>query len=124
MPLPHLLLAADAPARGFAAAARRRPRRIIHLVPFTKLTTRGIIDAHPNFKKALEPLAVPLVHPKKEGVMTNQDDEEKKNMRIMWIASAAIVLFIVGLMFMIGEPTRTPGPTTDAIGHSRPVPAR
>jgi hypothetical protein len=56
--------------------------------------------------------------------MTNQDDEEKQNMRIMWIASAAVVLFILGLMLTIGESSRTPGPTTDAIGHSRPVPAR
>ena len=30
--------------------------------------------------------------------MTNQDDEEKRNMRIMWIASGVVVLFIVGLM--------------------------
>ena len=56
--------------------------------------------------------------------MTNQDDEEKKNMRIMWIASGAIVLFILGLMLMIGEPTQTTGPTTDAIGHSRTAPAK
>jgi hypothetical protein len=38
--------------------------------------------------------------------MTDQDDEDKKNMRIMWIASAVIALFIVGLMLMIGQPTQ------------------
>jgi hypothetical protein len=57
--------------------------------------------------------------------MTNQDDdEEKKNMRIMWIASGAIVLFILGLMLMIGEPTQTTSPTTDAIGHTRTAPEK
>ena len=30
--------------------------------------------------------------------MTNRDDdEEKKNVRLMWIATGAIVLFIIGL---------------------------
>jgi hypothetical protein len=51
--------------------------------------------------------------------MTDQDDEEKKNMRIMWIASGVIVLGILGLMLTIGEPTRTAGPATDASGQSR-----
>jgi hypothetical protein len=42
--------------------------------------------------------------------MTNQDDEEKTNMRIMWITSGLIVLGIVVLMLTIGEPTpTTPG---------------
>jgi hypothetical protein len=44
--------------------------------------------------------------------MTSQDDEDKKNMRIMWIASGVIALFIVGLMLMIGAPTPTAGPAT------------
>jgi len=43
--------------------------------------------------------------------MTSQDDEEKKNMRIMWIASGVVVLGILGLMLTIGEPTRTTSPT-------------
>ena len=30
--------------------------------------------------------------------MTKQDDEEKQNVRMMWMATGAIVLFIVGLM--------------------------
>ncbi len=29
--------------------------------------------------------------------MTKQDDEEKQNVRMMWMATGAIVLFIVGL---------------------------
>jgi hypothetical protein len=40
--------------------------------------------------------SIPVFIPKKEGSMTNQDDEEKRNMRIMWIASGVVVLFIVG----------------------------
>jgi hypothetical protein len=51
--------------------------------------------------------------------MTEQDDEDKKNMRIMWIASGLIVLFIVGLMLMIGAPTPTTSPATDMSGQSR-----
>jgi hypothetical protein len=43
--------------------------------------------------------------------MTNQeDDEDKKNMRIMWVASGLIALFLVGLMLAIGDQT-PPGPT-------------
>ena len=30
--------------------------------------------------------------------MSEQEDEDKKNMRLMWIGSGVIVLFIVGLM--------------------------
>ena len=56
----------------------------------------------------------------KEGSMT--DDEDKKNMRIMWIASAVIALFIVGLMFMIGAPTPTTNPATDMSSQSRTTP--
>ena len=53
--------------------------------------------------------------------MTSQDDEEKKNMRIMWIASGVVVLGILGLMLTIGEPTRTAGPT-DTTAQSQTVP--
>jgi hypothetical protein len=67
-------------------------------------------------------LVVPVVHPKKEGSMTDQDDEDKKNMRIMWIASGVIALFIVGLMLMIGAPTPTTSPATDMSSQSRTAP--
>lgn len=30
--------------------------------------------------------------------MTPEEDEDKKNMRMMWIASGVVVLFILGLM--------------------------
>jgi hypothetical protein len=49
--------------------------------------------------------------------MTSQDDEEKKNMRIMWVASGLIVLAILILMLTIGAPTRTTGPA-DTTGQS------
>jgi hypothetical protein len=42
--------------------------------------------------------------------MTNEDDEDKKELRIMWVASGLIALLIVGLMFAIGDQT-PPGPT-------------
>ena len=56
--------------------------------------------------------------------MTNQDDEEKRNMRIMWIASGVVVLFIVGLMSfsmlgMLGNPGTSP---TDMSSQSRTAP--
>jgi hypothetical protein len=54
--------------------------------------------------------------------MTSQDDEDKKNMRIMWIASGVIALFIVGLMFTIGAPTPNTSPATDMSSQSRTVP--
>jgi hypothetical protein len=54
--------------------------------------------------------------------MTDQDDEDKKNMRIMWIASGVIVLFIVGLMFTIGAPTPATSPATDMSSQSRTAP--
>jgi hypothetical protein len=54
--------------------------------------------------------------------MTNQDDEDRKNMRIMWIASGVIALFIVGLMFTIGAPTPTTNPATDMSSQSRTAP--
>jgi hypothetical protein len=50
------------------------------------------------------------------------DDEDKKNMRIMWIASGVIALFIVGLMFTIGAPTPTTSPATDMSSQSRTSP--
>jgi hypothetical protein len=61
--------------------------------------------------------------PKKEGSMTNQDDEEKRNMRIMWIASGVVVLFIVGLMdlSMLGNPGTSP---TDMSSQSRTAPTQ
>ena len=49
--------------------------------------------------------------------MANQDDEEKANMRIMWVASGLVVLGILILMLTIGEPTRTTG-STDTTGLS------
>ena len=56
--------------------------------------------------------------------MTNQNDEEKRNMRIMWIASGVVVLFIVGLMSlsmlgMLGNPGTSP---TDMSSQSRTAP--
>ncbi len=30
--------------------------------------------------------------------MSEQEDEDKKNMRLMWIGSGTIVLFILGMM--------------------------
>jgi hypothetical protein len=50
------------------------------------------------------------------------DDEDKQNMRIMWIASGAIVLFIVGLMLMVGAPTPSTSPATDMSSQSRTAP--
>ena len=50
------------------------------------------------------------------------DDEDKKNMRIMWIASGVIALFIAGLMLTIGAPTPTPSPATDMSSQSRTAP--
>jgi hypothetical protein len=64
---------------------------------------------------------VPIVHPKKEGSMTNQDDEEKKNMRIMWIASGVVVLILLGLMLTLGQQTPT-GTATDMSSQSRTAP--
>ncbi len=54
--------------------------------------------------------------------MTDQDDEDKKNMRIMWIASGVIALVIVGLMLTIGAPTPTTSPATDMSSQSRTAP--
>jgi hypothetical protein len=49
--------------------------------------------------------------------MADQEDEDKRNMRIMWIASGLIGLFIVGLMFAIGD--TTPPRATDVSSQSR-----
>src|SRR5262245_5976818 len=54
-----------------------------------------------------------------EESMADQDDEDKKNMRIMWIASGVVVLFILGLMFTIGAPTPSTSPATDLSSQSR-----
>jgi hypothetical protein len=56
--------------------------------------------------------------------MTNQDDEEKKNMRIMWIASGVIVLFFVGLMSlsMLGMLGNAGSGPTDMSSQSRTAP--
>jgi hypothetical protein len=56
--------------------------------------------------------------PRAEATMANKDDEEKANMRIMWVASGLVVLGIVILMLTIGEPTRTTD-LTDTTGQSR-----
>jgi hypothetical protein len=65
----------------------------------------------------------PAVSREKEGSMTNQDDEDKKNMRIMWIASGVIALVIIGLMFTIGAPTPATNPATDISSQSRKSPS-
>ena len=57
-----------------------------------------------------------------EESMADQDDEDKKNMRIMWIASGVIVLVILGLMFTIGAPTPATSPATDMSSQSRTAP--
>jgi hypothetical protein len=49
--------------------------------------------------------------------MTNQEDEDKRNMRMMWVASGLIALLIVGLMLAIGDPT--PPASTDLSSQSR-----
>ncbi len=58
--------------------------------------------------------------------MTKQDDEEKKNVRMMWMATGAIVLFIVGLMglSMLGMLGNQSGTVpTDMSSQSRIAPA-
>ena len=70
--------------------------------------------------------SIAVLIPKKEGSMTNQDDEEKRNMRIMWIASGVVVLFIVGLMSLsmlglLGNPGTSP---TDMSSQSRTAPTQ
>jgi hypothetical protein len=80
-------------------------------IPTTLRTSRGW-----NFSPRVR-----LHSRKEEESMTNQDDE-KRDMRIMWIASAAIVLFILGAMginMLVHHDTST-GPT-DISSQSRPV---
>jgi hypothetical protein len=63
--------------------------------------------------------------PKKEEAMTNQDDEDKSNMRIMWIASGVIVLGLVVLTLTLGTSNQPTSSTTDAIGgQSQTTPAK
>jgi hypothetical protein len=62
-------------------------------------------------------------HPKKEGSMTSQDDEEKENMRIMWIGSGLIVLFILGMMGLSMLSDTGKGPT-EMSGQSRTAPEK
>jgi len=66
--------------------------------------------------------SIPVFIPKKEGSMTNQDDEEKQNMRIMWIASGVIVLFFLGIMGVSMLNDKGTGPT-EMSSQSRPAPA-
>jgi hypothetical protein len=88
---------------------------------------RGPWPALSNRPDCMKLVASILVFiPKKEGSMTNQDDEEKRNMRIMWIASGVVVLFIVGLMGlsmlgMLGNPGTSP---TDMSSQSRTAPTQ
>ena len=55
--------------------------------------------------------------------MTNQDNEEKQNMRLMWIGSGVIVLFIVGLMGLnvLGIIGHSGTSSTDMSSQSRPA---
>jgi len=57
--------------------------------------------------------------------MTNQDDEDedKQNMRIMWMASGVIVLFILGMMGLSMLSDTGTGPT-EMSSQSRPAPAK
>jgi hypothetical protein len=92
------------------------PRARLGVDPTMQVTVRVGSPARIEGDKA------PAVSREKEGSMTNQDDEDKKNMRIMWIASGVIALFIVGLMFTIGAPTQTTRPATDMSSQSRTAP--
>jgi hypothetical protein len=57
--------------------------------------------------------------------MTNQDDEDedKQNMRIMWMTSGVIVLFIRGMMGLSMLSDTGTGPT-EMSSQSRPAPAK
>ena len=57
--------------------------------------------------------------------MTNQDDEDedKQNMRIMWMASGVIVLFILAMMGLSMLSDTGTGPT-EMSSQSRPAPAK
>ena len=56
--------------------------------------------------------------------MTKQDDEEKQNVRMMWMATGAIVLFIVlmglSMLGMLGNQSGTA--PTDMSSQSRTLP--
>jgi hypothetical protein len=52
--------------------------------------------------------------------MTSQDDEDKENMRMMWIASGVIVLFILGMMGLSMLSDKGPG-FTEMSSQSRSV---
>ena len=55
--------------------------------------------------------------------MANQNDQEKEDMRIMWVASGVIVLIILGLMgvSMLGDTSTSTG-STDMSSQSRTAP--
>jgi len=55
--------------------------------------------------------------------MANQNDQEKEDMRIMWLASGVIVLIILGLMgvSMLGD-ANTSTNATDLSSQSRTAP--
>ena len=55
--------------------------------------------------------------------MTSQDDEEKENMRIMWIASGVVVLFILGTMGLSMLSDTGTG-STEMSSQSRSAPAK
>jgi hypothetical protein len=59
----------------------------------------------------------------KGGSMTSQDDEEKENMRIMWIASGVIVLLILGMMGLSMLSDTGTG-STEMSSQSRSAPAK
>jgi hypothetical protein len=53
--------------------------------------------------------------------MTDQDNEEKQNMRIMWIASGVIVAVLLGIMGVSMLNDKGTGPT-EMSSQSRPAP--
>jgi hypothetical protein len=55
--------------------------------------------------------------------MTSQDDEEKQNMRIMWIASGVIVLFFLVIMGLSVLSDKGTSPT-EMSSQSRSAPAQ
>ena len=55
--------------------------------------------------------------------MTAQEDEDKQNMRIMWIASGVIVLFFLGIMGLSMLNDKGTGPT-EMSSQSRPAEAK
>jgi hypothetical protein len=60
---------------------------------------------------------------KKAGSMTSQDDEDKQNMRIMWMASGVIVLFILAMMGLSMLSDTGTG-STEMSSQSRSAPAK